>query len=178
MSDKPAIPLNPIPVNLDHPFIKDQIINWLFSASDSYVLRLLKHDIYRRVMIRKTGKLWVYLDPEQYVVGFGSLDVCRDHRVVTGNKLHTLIPLLAVNPAKQRRGHGTAIVKHLISEAERVVFQSKGSCHDTLFLEVYADNKDGIELYSRRGFSYLSDSPAFDKKENRHYFVMIRKLSC
>src|SRR5262249_34013448 len=90
-----------------------------FAAQPFYegqVIRLLQHDIPHRVMY-SFGLVWYYRDSDGNTVGFGTLDVCKDYERFTGGKHHCYIPLLAVNPAFQKRGHGRSIIEHLIGEA-------------------------------------------------------------
>src|SRR3954470_12697364 len=98
MSDKPLIPLVAIPIQLNSPLFVQEICQWPFA--DSFVSRLLRDDVPQRVKFGK-GRIWAYRNPENEIVGFGTIDVCLDYGDMTGNKPHPHIPLLAVNPSKE-----------------------------------------------------------------------------
>ncbi len=147
MSDLTPISLTPIPIGLDSPEFKI-ISDWPFE--DSYVGRMLRDDIPQRVR-RGTGRIWIYRDPDGQLVGFGTIDVRDHYRAYTGGKDHPYIPLLAVNPTIKSLGYGTSIVRHLI-RAAAVLASGPGGSHDVLFLDVYADNERGINLYRKCGF--------------------------
>ena len=70
-----------------------------------------------------------------------------------------------MNPAAERRGHGTSIVRHLIGEAAILVRQSRGY-YDVLFLDVYTANESAISLYGKCGFTTLTDEPIPDTRED------------
>src|SRR5437016_3365448 len=76
------------------------------------------------------GRIWVYRDPDGNMVGFGTLDVCREYARFTGGKYHAYIPLLAVHPAFRGRGHGRRIVEHLVAEVV-LLAQSSADISDT-----------------------------------------------
>ncbi len=104
------------------------------------------------------------------------MDVCLDYGYLTGDKPHPHIPLLAIRPDMQGKGIGDPIVKHLIGEAA-LVASSPGN-HDVVFLEVYTDNAIAIRRYENNGFVKINESnPTFDENENKHYFVMTRRVS-
>src|SRR5438270_5362440 len=109
MPERPAIPLRPIRIDIDGDEFSE-VCSW--SSRDSYITRLVKGDIPQR---RCT--IFAYTDPSDEIVGFGSLHLCREYAPIIGNLLeghhHPYIPVLAVKPDKQGRGHGTEIVKHL-----------------------------------------------------------------
>ena len=121
--------------------------------------------------------IWAYRDDKRNTVGFGVLCVCRDHEVHSGGNTHCYIPLLAVNPVYQRRGHGRRIVEHLIGEAAAVA-RDLPDCSDILFLDVYVSNTGAISLYEKCGFAIMNpDLPISDPKENDElYFVMGKKV--
>lgn len=173
MSGKPAIPLTPIPIQLNHP-IFHEICRWPFA--DSFVSRLLLDDIPQRVKFGK-GRIWAYLDPSRSVVGFGTIDVCSDYGDLTNNKPHPHIPLLAVNPSHQGHGYGKSIVWHLIGEAALLASQPGSACHDVLFLEAYTSSERAISLYEKCGFVKLRDEPYFDQVEQKSYFVMMKRVA-
>src|ERR1051325_3480336 len=122
------------------------LLGWPFAAQPFYegqVLRLLQNDIPHRMMYG-FGLAWVYRDPGGNTVGFGTLDVCKEYERFTSGKFHCYLPLLAVNPAFQKRGHGRSIVQHLIAEAV-LIAQSPADISDLLFLDVYTANQGAIE---------------------------------
>src|SRR5438045_280890 len=114
MSTPPPIPVTPILILPGDSQYKN-ILAWPFAERPFYegqVLRLLKNDIPYRVMYSAGASMvWVYRDPDGNTVGFGTLDLCREYARFTDGKYHTYIPLLAVNPAFRRRGHGRSIVQ-------------------------------------------------------------------
>ncbi len=121
--------------------------------------------------------MWAYSDADREIVGFGSIGVCSDYEVFTGNKPHPYIPLLAVNPRKQGRGYGRFIVGHLVGEAVRLARDPAAKCCDVLFLDVYASNRRAISLYEKNGFARISDDPFLDEIEGQPYLVMMRRVS-
>jgi ribosomal protein S18 acetylase RimI-like enzyme len=156
------------------------ILTWPFAEQPFYegqVKRLLQKDIPHRVMYGFC-LVWVYRDPDGNVVGFGTLDVCKDYERFTGGKYHAYIPLLAVNPEFQKRGHGRSIVQHLIAEAV-LIAQSPAGFSDLLFLDVYTANQGAISLYEKCGFVTLNpDAPILDPQENNApYVIMAQKVA-
>jgi len=115
------------------------ILNWQFS--DDYILRLLSHNIPQRVSFSDC-QIWIYQNEQDQLVGFGTLDVCDEYWRFTSGRLHTYIPLLAVDRRFQGRGYGVAIVTHLATEAAAVA--RKLGCADALYLDVYEDNLPAI----------------------------------
>src|SRR5260370_9513401 len=77
------------------------VCSWPFA--DSYVTRLLASDLPQRTAFGP-GRVWVYCDPSNEIVGFGSMDICQEFHYLTGGKFHAYIPLLAVHPDKQGLG--------------------------------------------------------------------------
>ena len=124
------------------------------------------------------GLIWVYRAPTGDIVGFGTLDVCKDYEQFTGGKRHSYIPLLAVHPAFQKRGYGRSIVEHLSAEAV-LIAQSPGDFSDLLFLDVYTANQGAISLYNKCGFVTLNPStPIQDSQEgNETYVIMARSVT-
>jgi len=128
-------------------------------------------------MLYGNGRTWVYRDPENCLVGFGTIDVCDDYRDYTGDKPHPYIPLLAVNPTIQSLGYGTSIVRHLIGEAA-ILARHQCGVDDVLFLDVYTDNVRAIRLYTNCGFATITTDPIPDPLENgAGYIIMARRVS-
>ena len=158
----------------------EAILEWPFSDAVFYerqVEQLLGTDIPRRVLL-ESAFVWAYRDQHRNTVGFGTLTVCRDYEILTGGRSHCYIPLLAVNPVFQRRGHGRRIVEHLTAEVVSVARRLE-DCSDVVFLDVYVENTSAISLYEKCGFAVLNpDAPIPDPGENNElYFVMGRKVS-
>lgn len=173
MSDRTPIPLTPFPITLDSPEFA-AISDWPFA--DPFVARLLRDDIPQRVRF-SDGRIWVYRDPGNQVVGFGTIDVCRDYEAYTSGRPHPYIPLLAVNPTIKSQGYGTTIVRHLIGEAALLACRP-GGCHDVLFLDVYTTSTKAIEVYTACGFVSLTDTPIPDPNEgSKEYIVMAKRVS-
>ena len=172
MTERPIIPLAPVLIELADPKFA-AICLWSFA--DPFVARLLREDVPQRVKFNHC-RIWIYLDPQNEIVGFGTLDFCDDYRQLTNNLIHPYIPILAVHPDKQNLGHGKTIVGHLIMEAALVACFTK-DCHDALFLEAYTSSVNAIKLYRRCGFECISDTPYFDSKEEKEYLVMVRRVS-
>jgi len=110
-------------------------------------------------------------------VGFGTLDFCEEYARFTDNKPHPYIPVLAVHPNFQNRGHGRRIVEHLVAQAA-VAIRRMPHVSIRLFLDVYKANP-AISLYQKCGFEILNpDSPIPDPNEsNEPYFVMARNVA-
>lgn len=176
MSNPPPIPLTPVhsaPGEADF----EVILAWQFAEQPFYeaqVQRLLEHDIPHRVVYSSCW-VWTYRDPHGNTVGFGTLDVCQEYERFTGGRRHFYIPLLAVNPVFQRRGHGRSIVEHLTGEAV-LIAQSSRDVSDLLFLDVYSANRGAISLYEKCGFITLNaNTPIPDPEENNEPFVIMAK---
>ncbi len=92
---------------------------------------------------------------------------------MTGGKVHCYIPLLAVNPAFQKRGHGRTIVEHLTAEAVLLTLISP-DVSDRLYLDVYTANQGAISLYQKCGFVALNmDAPIPDPQENNETYIVM-----
>ena len=87
MFDPPLIPLVPVSVELGSAEFA-AIACWPFS--DAFVSRLLQTDIPQRVKFGNC-RIWIYRDPEDRVVGFGTLDLCREYGELTNGQVH-LVP--------------------------------------------------------------------------------------
>jgi ribosomal protein S18 acetylase RimI-like enzyme len=173
MADRTSIRLTPIPIELNNA-IFHAICAWPFA--DNFVGRVLREDIPRRARFNGC-RVWVYRDPDNEIVGFGTIEVCDDYRRLSQNRPHPYIPLLAVNPRKEKRGHGTSIIKHLVGQAALLACQPTNACHDILFLDVYLSSTSAIRLYEKCGFVNLSDKPLHDPIENKPYIVMAKRVS-
>ncbi len=178
MSISQPIPLTPIRTAPGKPEFQ-ALLTWPFAEQPLYerqVKRLLCSDIPHRATYG-FGLVWVYRDPAGNTVGFGTLDVCKEYERFTGGKYHSYIPLLAVNPAFQKRGYGRSIVQHLLAESV-LIAQSPAGFSDLLFLDVYTANQGAISLYEKCGFVILNpDIPILDPQENNEpYVIMAKKL--
>ena len=125
-----------------------------------------------------TASVWSGCTATRPATRSGSaLDVCKEYEHFTGGKYHSYIPLLAVNPAFQKRGYGRSIVEHLTAEAV-LIAQSPADYSDLLFLDVYTANRGAISLYEKCGFVALNpDAPIPDPQENNEtYVIMARRV--
>ncbi len=173
MPDRPDVPLAPVAIEVDSPEFAI-ISGWPYP--DSFVTRMLRDDIPYRLLFNN-GRLWVYRDRDEQLVGFGSLDISDDCSRWTNGRAHPYIPLLAVNPTIRSLGYGTSIVRHLTWEASCIAQNSRWD-HDALFLDVYTSSERAIRLYERCGFLKLTDLPIPDPVEaGKLYFVMAKHLS-
>ena len=178
MSQQQPVPLTPILVAPDNADYRS-LLTWPFSDQpffEGQVRRLLQLEIPQRILFGAT-RIWVYRDPTQNMVGFGTLQVSNEYEQFTGGHFHSYIPLLAVNPVFQKRGHGRSIVEHLIAEA--VLLRMASNLSDHLFLDVYTANKGAIALYEKCGFAILNPhTPIADPLENNEtFFVMAKKIA-
>ncbi len=165
------VPLTPIPAQPNDPVFR-AIAAWSFE--DEFVSRMLASDIPQRAKYGN-AQILAYLDPQRNIVGFGTLDVCDDCSMYTGGRLHTYIPLLAVNPDARGRGHGRSIVNHLVHEAARKVAETS-ALHDALFLDVYERSSAAIGLYAKCHFVTLN-GPVVDPVNGEPFLVMARRVS-
>ena len=182
MSTQQIIPLTPIrtwPGKAEYV----EILGWPFPEHPFFlgqIKRLLQIDIPLRIM-SSYCMAWAYRHPNGNTAGFGSIAVCKDYQQFTDGKLHTYIPLLAVNPAPDfaRRGHGHSIVQHLIAEAVLIAQSARDFLSDILFLDVYVANQPAISLYDKCSFIALnSTNPILDPQENNEpYIVMAKKVT-
>jgi ribosomal protein S18 acetylase RimI-like enzyme len=166
-----SIPLTTIDVKLNDP-VFNAITTWPFK--DEFVLRLLLNDIPQRIKYGSC-KFWAYRDPQSTIVGFGTLDICNDCSAFADSKRHTYIPLLAVHPDTQGRGHGKSIVNHLIQEAACQVARSP-ELHHAVFLDVYQESAPAIGLYTACKFEPL-DGPLVDDVNGKRFFVMAKRVT-
>ena len=175
----PTITLQPVRTSPGKPDYQ-ALLSWEFASEPFYqgqIPRLLQSDIPHRVNYG-SGFVWVYRDANNDTVGFGTLDVCEEYERFTGGKFHPYIPLLAVHPKFQRRGHGRRIVDHLIGEAVSFA-RNAPSMSNRLFLDVYKANEAAISLYQSCGFTLLNpENPIPDCGENNEpYFIMARSVA-
>jgi len=166
-----AIPLDPIAV-IPHDPIFNALTTWPFK--DEFVSRILINDIPIRAKFG-LAQVWVYRDPQQNIVGFGTLDFCKECSQFTDGKPHGYIPLLAVHPEKLGRGHGKSILNHLVEEAACMVVRET-ELHHSVFLDVYESSTVAIRLYSRCGFVTLN-GPILDPANGENFFVMAKRVS-
>lgn len=172
MSHRDPIPLTPVPIQIQSDEFQ-AIARWPFS--DAYVVRLLQSDIPQRAQFGNC-QIWVYRDPEERLVGFGTLDVCDDCCQFTDGQDHPYIPLLAANPTIKSRGYGSSIVRHLVDESALLALQ--GHCHHVLFLDVYLSNQKAIDVYTKCGFTAITPDPIPDPQEGGEpYCVMAKSVA-
>lgn len=157
------------------------LLSWVFPSAPFYsaqVARLLRADIPHRC-IHGNGLVWVYRDSNRDIVGFGTLDRCNEYDQFTQGESHAYIPLLAVKPEYQGRGHGFRIVEHLIGEAALYALYCPGAMSDRLFLDVYTANVPAVSLYQKCGFSILNPKNTIPdpQEHNEPYFVMARSIA-
>jgi ribosomal protein S18 acetylase RimI-like enzyme len=178
MSTQSPIPLTPVRTAIgDAEF--QAILDWQFPPTPFYeaqVQRLLTQDVPHRMAFSGCS-LWTYRDPHGNIVGFGTLDLCHEYQQFTAGKPHYHLPVLAVNPAFQRRGHGRSIIEHLIAEAAAIA-QASTDLADLMFLDVYTANQAAISLYVKCGFVVLNpNNPIADPAENNEtYVAMARRI--
>lgn len=173
MPERQPIPLTPVVVALDGDDYRE-IAGWPFA--DPFVRRLLTDDLPRRVLYGNC-RVWLYRDPDGHAVGFGSLDLCGEYQDDAGGRDHPYIPLLAVNPAFQRRGHAKTIVRHLIAQA-RALVTTVDECDPTVFLDVYTTSVEAIGLYAGAGFQVMNPQPISDPlQDGLTYNVMALRVS-
>ena len=171
MADRLIIPLKPTLITPESPEYA-QILLWSFA--ENFVGRLLRSDIPQRYQ-RNQCRIWAYFDPYGPLVGFGSLDLCREYAAVTNQEPHSYIPLLGVNPGFEGRGHGKFIVRHLTAEA--LFAAADGLCSNELFLDVYVSASRTIKLYENCGFRVVSPEPIHDPQEDdREYVIMYQSV--
>src|SRR5437660_10130046 len=103
MAQGDAIPLTPVLLALDSREF-EAISGWPFA--DPFVARLLRDDIPQRVQFGNC-RIWTYRDPDGRLVGFGTLDVCRECGEYAGGQAHPYSPLLAINPTIKSQPNGT-----------------------------------------------------------------------
>jgi len=167
-----GIPLTATAIKLNDPVFLS-LMTWPFK--DEFVFRLLRDDVPQRI---KYGycRMWAYLDPQSTIVGFGTLDICDECSQFTDGKPHTYIPLLAVHPDMQGRGHGKSIVNHLVGEAACVVAGINIDIHHAVFLDVYEDSAQAIGLYTRCEFFKLN-GPFVDSVNGKNFLVMAKRVT-
>jgi len=172
IANRPSVPLSAVLIGLDSREFQ-AICGWPFA--DPFVSRLIQEDVPQRVQYGNC-RIWAYRDPNDNLVGFGTLDVCGDCSEFTYGKLHPYIPLLAINPTIKSLGYGSSIVRHLIDEAALLAL--RGLCHDVLFLDVYTTSEKAIRVYSESGFVTVSPEPIPDPQEGgKSYIVMAQRVS-
>jgi ribosomal protein S18 acetylase RimI-like enzyme len=167
-----TVSLTAIDVKLSDP-VFNAMRMWPFK--DEFVSRLLIDDIPQRVKYGSC-KIWAYRDPQSTLVGFGTLDICTDCSEFTDSQPHTYIPLLAVHPEMQGRGHGKSIVHHLVEEAACIVASSPDRLHHAIFLDVYEESIPAIRLYAGCNFVTLN-GPLVDDVNGKTFFVMAKRVT-
>ena len=134
---------------------------------------MLHHDIRQRALLSNC-RIWIYRDPENRCVGFGTLDVCSDYEQYTSGQPHPYIPLLAVNPTLKSLGYGSSILNHLIDEA--AVLARNELSHEFLLLDVYLSSERAIKLYDEQGFVRITPDPVEDPIEGKPFIVMAKRV--
>jgi ribosomal protein S18 acetylase RimI-like enzyme len=178
MAAQPRIPLQAFRAAPDDAAIQE-LLQWPLRATVFYeaqIARLLVDDIARR-HYNRTGSVWIFPEGGGEIVGFGALDRCREYESLADGRLHLYIPLLAVHPAHQGRGHGKTIVEFLLNEAVLAVGEND-QLAESLFLDVYQANHSAIALYQKFGFVILNpDAPLSDQEEQgAGYYVMAANM--
>ena len=152
------------------------MLSWEFR--DEFVHRLLVNDIPQRIRQFRCRVLGFY-DPQNELVGFGSYEISDVWSKITGKTYHAYIPLLAVNPACERRGHGASILRRLIEEVAVIIAHMQISRLDVspdIFLDVYQDSLGAMNLYKANGFQQIA-GPFVDPEANgKEYIVMACRL--
>ena len=170
MPDPTPISLAPVLIDLDSPEFQ-AIANWTFS--DAFVGRLLRTDIPQRLRFGRCS-MWAYRDPDEQLVGFGTLDLCYEYATETAGRIHPYIPLLAVRQASEGRKYAQFIVRHLSDEATLLALTDV--CADVLYLDVYTTSHAAIHIYKKCGFAPTGDEPLPDPTEGGlTYIVMARR---
>ncbi|HZV06887.1 MAG TPA: GNAT family N-acetyltransferase [Gemmataceae bacterium] len=178
MSTVQPMSLTPIRTVPESPEFQS-LLTWPFPEHPFHigqVKRVLQNDIPQRSAYGWC-LIWLYRDDNGDIVGFGTLDLCEDYARFTGDKPHPYIPVLAVHPNFQNRGHGRRIVEHLVAHAA-VSVRKMPHVSTLLFLDVYKSNP-AISLYEKCGFEVLNpDSPIPDPSENNEpYFIMAKNVA-
>jgi ribosomal protein S18 acetylase RimI-like enzyme len=157
-----------------------EILDWPFPEEPFFVRQvraLLAGDIPQRV--RDEGcAIYGFRDPadQNELVGFGTLSVSSLYSQYLNGAKHCYIPLLAVHPDKNGRGHGRAIVEHLVREAARR--SADRTLSPRVLLDVYTANAPAVGLYGKCGFEILNPNhPIPDPAENQEPYVIMSKLT-
>ena len=166
-----VVALSPIPVQLNSPLFH-ALAAWPFD--DEFVSRMLATDIPQRVKYGN-AQVWAYLDPQRDIVGFGTLDICDDCSQYADGKLHTYVPLLAVNPALRGCGHGRSILTHLVERAACKVAEID-VLHPALFLDVYEHSTAALGLYTKSHFVTLN-GPIIDPANGKPFLIMAKRVA-
>jgi ribosomal protein S18 acetylase RimI-like enzyme len=178
MAARTPIPISPFSIDPKSEEL-DAILNWPFPDQPFYkaqIKRLLQDDIPQRVVFSNC-QVWGYRDPEGKTVGFGTLDLCHEYKRFTNGKAHCYLPVLAVHPDFEGRGHGRSIVQHLILAAElALTLRGPEHCSEYFFLDVYTANQRAISLYEKFKFGILSPPIQDPDENNETYVVMAKKL--
>lgn len=148
MSERAPILLTPVEIRLTSDEFT-AIAGWPYP--DSFVGRLLADDIPLRVRFGGC-QVWVYRDPQDRLVGFGTLEVSLACGKQTNGQPHPYIPLLAVNPTIKSLGFGTTIVRHLVTQAQSLV-GPLGEPYESVYLDVYTSSEKAIGVYAACGFA-------------------------
>ena len=173
MPDYNVIPLRADKVDFVSPEF-EAVAAWPFE--DDFVSRLLETDIAQRMQYNNC-RLWTYHNPDGETVGFGTLEISDYYAEYASGLRHMYIPLLALKPNVGSYGYRTSIVKHLITEAEKVA-AADSLCDTLLFLDVYLTSTAAIGLYNECGFHRLLDEPfSDDQAVGKPYYSMTKSLA-
>lgn len=172
MSDHSVITLRAENVEFVSPEF-ESVASWPFE--DDFVSRLLATDISQRMQYSNC-RLWIYRNPDNEAIGFGTLEVSDYYSEYASGLRHTYISLLALKPNVGRRGYGTSIVRRLIAVAAKVP-AADTLCDTLLFLDVYSASTAAIRLYDKCGFNRLLDAPLIDAQaDGKPYYIMTKSL--
>lgn len=146
---------------------------WAFE--EDFVARILAEDIPQRVKYGQ-GRVWVYADSQRNLVGFGTIDICKDYGDLTGDTYHAYIPLLAVHPDHRGKGYGRVVVDHLTGEAACTISEQPSRLHPAVFLDVYEQSAAAYALYQKCGFVDLAPDCLVDPINGERYRVMAKRV--
>ncbi len=156
-----------------------ELLTWEFDSTPFFiaqVARAIRVEIPQLILFQN-ATLWVFAEPgSPELVGFGTFVISDLYANLTGGLPHCYIPLLSAKPGQ--KGCGKPIVKYLMDEAAVWVKQTESQISTRVLLDVYAENADAINSYTKSGFEILNpDQPLLDAAENNApYFVMARNV--
>jgi ribosomal protein S18 acetylase RimI-like enzyme len=151
--------LEPIPFSLGNCYLVDPS-SWcgdeVWAAEATLWIQGSGAETFQSTLDRG-GKVWVYRNGQNEIVGFGALD--RTHWDFNGDVKEILyIPMLGVFTDFQGRPIGAGgdkycyqIIDHLLDEAEEDTPES-----GLLGLSVHPENRKAIHVYEKTGFAWWS----------------------